>query len=140
MHNLPSKEFSFPDKFSTAEPDFSKGCLICGSSYPRLKNNGLERAHIFARGEVTNLPWNIVPLCPSCHQSFDSLLKPLIANAIQYASEGYYKNPSERDNPEKLVKEPVDKLIKSLRTYEPEETEATGISPAVSTSGASSAI
>lgn len=136
MHNLPTKEFSFPDKYSTAEPDFERGCFICGASYRGLKNNGLEKAHIFARGKVTNLPWNIVPLCPSCHQSFDSLLKPLIANAIQYATEGYHKNPTEKDKPDKMIQEPLDKLILALRVYEPEETDVTDV-PAAGVAGSS---
>ena len=118
MHNKP--DIIFPDEKTTGNPDFTKGCYICGWHAPSLKNNGLERAHIFADGKVSNLPWNILPLCPVCHQGFDSIIKPFIANALLYATGGFLPNPY---NPKEIKKFSPEELAQFLKITNPNESE-----------------
>ncbi len=114
MHN--QAKIRFPTKEDSGNPDYNHGCWICGFSAPSLKNNGLERAHIFGEGAVTNLPWNLIPLCPRCHQSFDSILKPVLANALEYASEGFMPNPIDKTQASKRF--PLKTLIAHLRVQQ----------------------
>ncbi len=121
MHNKLIKEFEFPKKDSSGRPDAKYGCLICGAKNDALEYAGTERAHIFADGTVSNLPWNIIPLCPRCHQAFDSIIKPYIANAFQFASEGFLQNPLDGNTFKAATALPD--LLRLLREVDPKESE-----------------
>ena len=104
----------FPGKTDPKKTvDFKRGCYVCGFQNSALVDNGLTSAHIFANGTVSNLAWNIIPLCPNCHQSFDSIIKPMLANAIEYAWNGFLQNPSDSRTSRKVD---LPDLLKALRS------------------------
>ena len=115
LFTLPTRENTKGDTLNGATlPDFTRGCYICTKKSDTLNRNGLTEAHIFAKSKaVSNCPWNIIPLCPSCHQAFDGIIKPMLVNAIQIALNGYKKNPKAPNAP--LTIKTVPDIIDALK-------------------------
>ena len=97
MGHLPPKlEISFPKRaYKTRGDLFVHGCHICGFRSEVLTSNGIEQSHIFPDGTLTNQPWNIIPLCPRCHQAFESIILPRIYRALRIAKDGFYPQPDQ---------------------------------------------
>jgi predicted restriction endonuclease len=63
-------------------------CELCGGSIPRLKNRGLQAAHIVAeKDRGTDDEPNAIVLCHSCAEAFDRFLKAKIAKAFRHINQ-----------------------------------------------------
>lgn len=59
------------------------GCQICGTTFPHLKNNGLQWSHIISQNDGgSDEEINCLVLCPNCSVAFDVILKPAIYKAL----------------------------------------------------------
>jgi hypothetical protein len=91
--------FSRPTKKKLRESGRFECCELCGSKTPRLDNKGLQATHIVSENQGgPDNPDNAIILCNSCAETFDRLLKAVIAKAFMCCnSNSYtkYKAPSD---------------------------------------------
>lgn len=99
MSNADDAKSSNSNEEKTASP-----CEMCGRRLQGFGWLGVEKAHIIAREYAPAHPWNIIDLCPSCHETFDHIVKPRIIRALKIAMEGFNEIPSQDKN-EKFTKD-----------------------------------
>lgn len=96
--------------------DTSNGCMFCGKSFVHLVDQGLHDAHIFPSGLGCSQAWNLIPLCPSCHQSFDQIIKPRLVHALLIGANGYLPEPDKptKDQSPRTMAESMTKVVELL--------------------------
>ena len=87
MKKISSKQAAKLREFNIVKKELSQTCCICGQ-------RAVDAAHIFPRSlfpEYYTERWNIVPMCRSCHNSFDNDL------SFRQKQTGLYDRVKEND-------------------------------------------